>query len=343
MRRASRTVSKYDLLISEDELELRLQEVEQLEWAALEESTRHALDSNKRCYTIFCRSARVQSFPVTYRSLALFLVQYCKWFGHTARSIPTILSHLKRANRQYSSEWLDHESLCRLADLTTALKKKDTNKSKQKLPITHQVMDAIQAVADMTKYPDFQHVVMSRVARDALLRGAELTSMRIGEITWNHDRSQATIAIHGSKAHKRVHEPERITITDYGQSSGVAYLREYFRAMRLDEKAPAFPLWPLTEHNGEIKWNVPLSKQEFIKRARVLLAKAGYPPLQYAGHSYRSGGTTDLWDSNRCRPLTIKLHGRWKSDAYRLYIRDNPAKTAEEVANAMAFFDRSTK
>jgi hypothetical protein len=342
MHRSSRNISKYDFFISEDELELRLQEVEELEWAALEESTRQAIDSHKRCYSIFCRSARVQSFPVTYRSLALFLVQYCKWFGHTARSIPTILSHIKRSNRQYSSEWLKQESLLRLADLITALKKKDANKSKQKLPITHDVMDAIERAADMTQYPDFQHVVMSRVARDALLRGAEVIAMRIGEITWNHDCTQATIAIHGSKAHKVVHEPERITICDYGPSSGVAYLREYFSTMRLDDKAPALPLWPLTEKNGEIKWSVPLAKQEFIKRARILLAKAGYPSLRYAGHSYRSGGTTDLWDSNRCRPLTIKLHGRWKSDAYRLYIRDNPAKTAEEVANAMAFFDRST-
>ena len=62
----------------------------------------------------------------------------------------------------------------------------------------------------------------------------------------------------------------------------------------------------------------------------------------FAGHSYRSGGATDLWESNRCRPLTIKLHGRWKSDAYRLYIRDNPAKTAAEVAKALAFFDEAT-
>jgi hypothetical protein len=47
------------------------------------------------------------------------------------------------------------------------------------------------------------------------LRGAEVVAMRIGEITWNRDRTQATIAIHGSKAHKVAHEPERITISDY--------------------------------------------------------------------------------------------------------------------------------
>ena len=76
--------------------------------------------------------------------------------------------------------------------------------------------------------------------------------------------------------------------------------------------------------------------------ARTLLTRAGYPAMRYAGHSYRSGGATDLWDSNRCRPLTLKIHGRWKSDAYRLYIRDNPHKTAAEIAQAMAFFDHAS-
>ena len=300
----------YDFYISEQDLDARIREVEELERAALEPSTRGTLEFHKRCYTIFCRSAKVQAFPVTYMFLGLYLVQYCKWFGHTARSIPTILSHLKRANRQYSVEWLDQESLFRLADLTMALKKQDTTPSKQKLPVTHQVMVAIEAAADLRKHADFQHIVMSRVARDALMRGVEVAAMRIGEITWNHDRTTATIAIHYSKAHKRAHAPERVTMSDYGRSSGVAYLREYFRVMRLDTKPPAYPLWPYTAENGDISWTRPLTKVEFIKWARTLLAKAGYPPLRYSAHSYRSGGATDLWDSNRCRPLTIKLHGR---------------------------------
>lgn len=60
----------------------------------------------------------------------------------------------------------------------------------------------------------------------------------------------------------------------------------------------------------------PYSKKAFNDLARALLAKAGYPALLYAGHSYRSGGATNLWESRRCRPLTIKLHGRWRSDCY---------------------------
>jgi hypothetical protein len=50
-------------------------------------------------------------------------------------------------------------------------------------------------------------------------------------------------------------------------------------------------------------------------------------------HSFRSGGATDLFHNN-CRPLYIKFQGRWKSDAYTIYIRDHPEKRSTEIAKA---------
>jgi hypothetical protein len=108
--------------------------------------------------------------------------------------------------------------------------------------------------------------------------------------------------------------------------------------MDLASQPPAYPLWPVIKDN-QPQWRRALPKKDFIALARELLAKAGYPALRYAGHSYRSGGATDLWESHRCRPLTIKLHGRWRSDCYFLYIRDNPSKKAEEISQALAFFE----
>jgi hypothetical protein len=339
MIRARRNVSPYDLYISDEEFEARMAELLRLEHQALEPSSRAALESHKRSYTTFCASARVTAFPVSFVSLGLFCIQYCRWAGHTARSLQSIISHLKRANRAYSSRWLTDEETWRLTDLITTLKKKDANPSRRKLPVTHTVMNAMQAAANLRSHQEFQLVTMCRVARDALLRGCELTKLLIGNISWNSSRTEATLTLHYSKAHKRVNEPERVIICDYGPTSGVAFLREYFRVMGLDRTAPAFPLWPFIDDNESVSSGVFTSKYKFIERSRYLLARAGYPPKLYAGHSYRSGGATDLWESQRCRPLTIKLQGRWKSEAYRLYIRDNPQHTAQEVARAMAFFD----
>ena len=90
MIRGTRKVSPYDFHMTEDELEARRAELLRLEQAALEPASRTALASHERSYKTFCHSARIQAFPVSYVSLDLFFVQYCRWAGHTARSIPSI-------------------------------------------------------------------------------------------------------------------------------------------------------------------------------------------------------------------------------------------------------------
>ena len=293
MIRATRSVtSKYDFFISYEEMDYRIDQLHDIERGALEDSTRQAIECHKRCYSMFCRSARVQAFPVSYTSLGLYLVQYCRWFGHTARSIPTIISHLKRANRDYSREWLDHEGEQRLADLTTSLKKRDPTPSKQKLPITHQVMRDIESVANLRDHEEFQHIVMCRVARDALLRGAELVALRRGEVAWNVDRSQATIKVFYSKAHKRMDKSEDVIISDYGPSSGVAYLREYYRVMRLDNRAPASALWPSIDNNFA-HWDKSIPKNRFIK-----MAPHPSDPCRISRHEIR-GSLLSFWWSHR--------------------------------------------
>lgn len=55
----------------------------------------------------------------------------------------------------------------------------------------------------------------------------------------------------------------------------------------------------------------------FISRLRIVL------PNTYAGHSLRAGGATYFaargWSDDRIQAL-----GRWSTDAYRIYIRENP-------------------
>ena len=66
---------------------------------AIEESTRVNLTSVVRRYVHFCKCLGLRPFPVSFKTLGLYLVQYCHRHGHTTRSVPGILSHLKRANR----------------------------------------------------------------------------------------------------------------------------------------------------------------------------------------------------------------------------------------------------
>jgi hypothetical protein len=74
-------------------------------------------------------------------------------------------------------------------------------------------------------------------------------------------------------------------------------------------------------------------KDGFTARVRACLLAVGAPASLFSGYSFRSGGATDLWSAG-VRPRLIQLHGRWKSDAFWLYVRDNFHARAAEIYSA---------
>ena len=54
-----------------------------------------------------------------------------------------------------------------------------------------------------------------------------------------------------------------------------------------------------------------------LKKAAFLCNK---DPIDYSSHSLRSGGATEMFLGG-CSDTTVQLFGRWKSDAYKAYIR----------------------
>ena len=69
---------------------------------------------------------------------------------------------------------------------------------------------------------------------------------------------------------------------------------------------------------------------------REALAKAGLRPDEYAGHSFRIGAATTAAACGVPVDL-IKTLGRWKSQAYQLYVRlpgDHLAGVSRTLATA---------
>ena len=58
----------------------------------------------------------------------------------------------------------------------------------------------------------------------------------------------------------------------------------------------------------------------FAKKLAEVLTRAGFPPKDYSGHSFRAGGATWAMECGLSREM-IKLLGDWKSDAYLDYLR----------------------
>ena len=64
----------------------------------------------------------------------------------------------------------------------------------------------------------------------------------------------------------------------------------------------------------------PISQLFFGKQLAKVLNASGYSPNKYKGHSFRIGGATAAASSG-CSELKIQAMGRWKSGAFRRYIR----------------------
>ena len=64
----------------------------------------------------------------------------------------------------------------------------------------------------------------------------------------------------------------------------------------------------------------PLTRSRLVSELRTALRSAGIDPSKYAGHSFRIGAATTAAACGVPVDL-IKALGRWKSQAYQLYVR----------------------
>ena len=88
-----------------------------------------------------------------------------------------------------------------------------------------------------------------------------------------------------------------------------------FNEWKLAQDLESQPTDPFFSVNG-----IVLTKDLFIRETRLRVAMIGLDPLQYSGHSFRSGSATTAAMAGMS-DWEIKVLGRWTSDAYQRYIR----------------------
>lgn len=89
----------------------------------------------------------------------------------------------------------------------------------------------------------------------------------------------------------------------------VAALRHLFT---VDPRPPSDPLFVIDDGSA-------LTHADFIARLKLLLPAAGLNPAGYSGHSFRRGAASSAAAAGYS-DFEIQQLGRWRSDAYRLYI-----------------------
>ena len=80
----------------------------------------------------------------------------------------------------------------------------------------------------------------------------------------------------------------------------------------------------------------PLTRARFVAEVKEALTMAGMDSTSYSGHSFRSGAATTA-ASRGLDETTIKMLGRWQSNAYQVYIktpRDQLAQVSKVLADS---------
>ncbi len=79
------------------------------------------------------------------------------------------------------------------------------------------------------------------------------------------------------------------------------------------------------------------TQAQATRALREIVATAGMPPNEFALHSLRIGGATQISASHIAKDV-LQREGRWRSDAYKVYVR-NMGKRVGAVSDALAAVD----
>jgi hypothetical protein len=108
--------------------------------------------------------------------------------------------------------------------------------------------------------------------------------------------------------------------------AAVAALCSYTRFCTAHQLSSATPLFHFS--NG-----VAVHRQWFMKQVDVLLRRIQHDPRLYSSHSFRKGGAVSLQEEG-VEDSLIRRTGRWKSDAFNLYVR-HPTLDSLVESNAL--------
>jgi integrase len=149
-----------------------------------------------------------------------------------------------------------------------------------------------------------------------LLRKSELAALEWPDITAAHQAIQ--LWIKDSKTDKDRKGMWALLVRRGDELYPVKVFTAY-TATVLQELCIAGRKFALASKNGQ--WTARrMAAASFIGHIKHWVAEIGLDAANYSGHSFRRGGTTAMYCAGVPENL-IQIQGRWKSDAYKLYLQ----------------------
>jgi hypothetical protein len=287
--------------------------------------------AGKKKYLAFCQQASTTPLPVTEQKLVNF-VAFAVNHGLKHQTIKCYLSAIRHLQIECGGGDPRVDSMPLLVLALRGTKREQAGiGTRTHLPITPVILEKLRRIWNQDPAnPD--HVMLWAaccVGFFDFLRSGEMTAPEVGEFDPQQHLTVKDISPDSIENPTTISVRIKQSKTDpFRQGVSIFLNRTYlplcpvaallaYLVVRGNEDGPLFLL------KGQ-----PLTRPQLVSELRKSLSLAGLEPEKYAGHSFRIGAATT---AAACGvPVdVIKTLGRWKSQAYQLYVRIPDTQLAE--------------
>jgi hypothetical protein len=309
---------------------------------AIGQSTRQTYSSGVKSFINFVDKHGIRpAFPASVQTLCLWVTDL------TSPPRPLTLGTCKvylsavvtrHTEMGFNSPLLDAPPM--LDRILTGIKRTAAQTAMPKLPITTAMLEEMRPHLRLQQRSDILLWAMMWTATAGLLRISEFTvrneadsarTLRTQQLTFYDSEGRTYTLRQAAKAGEEMRyailhleasktDPFR-TGADIVISASTALdaLLSYATHLSLDSSSPAVPLFHLPDRTA-------VTRSWLMKNVDRLLRLTGRNPRQYSSHSFRKGGATSL-QSKGVEDSLIRRAGRWRSDAFYLYVRHTALDT----------------
>jgi hypothetical protein len=300
--------------------------VDRLVEAGLKPSTQKTYLSAQKCYIKFCDSLALTPVPTSNAILLLFVASL------HARNLKgsSIRVYLAGVRNLHVCRGIDYPEYSPQLQLALKGSVNLSGPPSRKLPITFVVLSEIVPFLE-GRHDELMLKSAMYLAFFGCLSAGEIClpdktvfdgdqHLTCGDIVFNVKEKFLILTLKRSKT-----DVKNVGVSIHVGCSGVdicAFCVLLLFSKKRDDFLPSRPLF--VESFGNI-----LKNHYFQATTRLLLAAGGYDSALFSGHSFRAGSATSAADVG-FSDWEIKMLGRWRSDAYNIYLR-NP-----KVVNSFA-------
>jgi len=264
----------------------------------------------------------VPVLPVTLEHITLFIA-YCSQQNLSYNTVATYVSTVNYVQKMAGFPDIANNFVAK--KMLQGLRKL-TARADTRLPITPSILKALIQSLDHFGFSSFIKTLLK-----AMHLLAFHAFLRIGEITQSDPKVQNNLAFHAVKflfANSSDPYAFELNFEKFKHHTGVSchklLVKENQQQLAI---CPVKALWEYCKVRGQMDGplfcfldGTPISRRFFTQKMQLSLNWANCSPKDYKGHSFRIGAATSA-ASMGISEQQIQVMGRWRSEAFKKYIR----------------------